>query len=549
MVTRSLRSILIVLVLATSLVQAQWRVGGNVVCDTADGNPIFKLPKITTDDEGGAYVCWHDLRNGTDYDIYAQHIDSSGMMTWEKNGIPIVQGLGYQDFPRITEDGRGGAFIAWEDDRGANTFVYAQRVNKLGEPLWILNGVKASEMSGLHISIDKDSRGGLLLAWNALGGGTEDNVFVQRLDSLGNRVWGDSGVRVTNRPGTVYPNDVAVVSDGSGGAIVTWTEGSSLGGNVYTQRVDSSGQPQWEVNGILLSDSTQLAFGVAIVADTKGGAIINWNYSDGSGAVQRITSQGQLSWRTNGVPLTLSGGGGTQRSNSDDKGGALIGSGERVHHLDSMGQKIWGDSGVSYITRSGSINSSQVHDGHRGIFNFTEYYSDSSGWFILAQWIDSTGAVRFGPDGVKVTPTILTNGRQFCPNATTDGKGGALACWNDNRDGNSPIYIARVDMHGVVTGVREVDGEPLPAAPVLKQNYPNPFNPTTTVSFVISHASFVSLRVYDVLGRVVATLVNEVKQPGEYSVRWNAEGAPSGLYFCRLTAGKFTDTKKLLLIK
>ncbi|MGA2624083.1 MAG: T9SS type A sorting domain-containing protein [Bacteroidota bacterium] len=90
----------------------------------------------------------------------------------------------------------------------------------------------------------------------------------------------------------------------------------------------------------------------------------------------------------------------------------------------------------------------------------------------------------------------------------------------------------------------------------LDQNYPNPFNPTTTVSFVIGHSSLVTLTVYDILGRQVATLVNEVKPPGEYTVRWNADGVPSGVYFYRLTArptdggqaGRFSDTKKLLLI-
>lgn len=83
----------------------------------------------------------------------------------------------------------------------------------------------------------------------------------------------------------------------------------------------------------------------------------------------------------------------------------------------------------------------------------------------------------------------------------------------------------------------------------VHQNYPNPFNPATTISFVISHQLFVRLKVYDVLGREVATLLNEVKQPGEYSVTWDAGNIPSGVYFYRLQAGKFLATKKLLLIK
>jgi hypothetical protein len=100
-------------------------------------------------------------------------------------------------------------------------------------------------------------------------------------------------------------------------------------------------------------------------------------------------------------------------------------------------------------------------------------------------------------------------------------------------------------------------GKLIPTKYELKQNYPNPFNPTTSVSFVIgqsparqhSGGSLVNLKVFNVLGKEVATLVNEVKQPGEYTVQWNAEGVPSGIYFYRLTAGSYINTKKLVLIK
>jgi len=91
--------------------------------------------------------------------------------------------------------------------------------------------------------------------------------------------------------------------------------------------------------------------------------------------------------------------------------------------------------------------------------------------------------------------------------------------------------------------------ETLPAVPRLYQNYPNPFNPTTKMSFVISHWSLVSLRVYDVLGREVATLVNEVKPPSTYSVTWDASNLASGVYFYRLQIGAFMETKKMMLLR
>ncbi|MBT8381239.1 MAG: T9SS type A sorting domain-containing protein, partial [Ignavibacteria bacterium] len=84
---------------------------------------------------------------------------------------------------------------------------------------------------------------------------------------------------------------------------------------------------------------------------------------------------------------------------------------------------------------------------------------------------------------------------------------------------------------------------------VLEQNYPNPFNPTTTIEYTISNSQFVSLKVYDVLGNEITTLVNEVKSTGTYEVTFKADGLPSGTYFYQLKAGPFSETKKMILIK
>jgi hypothetical protein len=86
----------------------------------------------------------------------------------------------------------------------------------------------------------------------------------------------------------------------------------------------------------------------------------------------------------------------------------------------------------------------------------------------------------------------------------------------------------------------------------LAQNFPNPFNPTTTINYTVPNVGtqyIVSLRIYDLLGREVATLVNEKKSLGSYQVKWNATGSPSGVYFYKLQAGSFTDVKKMALIK
>jgi hypothetical protein len=83
----------------------------------------------------------------------------------------------------------------------------------------------------------------------------------------------------------------------------------------------------------------------------------------------------------------------------------------------------------------------------------------------------------------------------------------------------------------------------------LFQNYPNPFNPTTNFRFIIADPEFVTLKVIDVLGREVATLVNGEINEGTYTVQWNAAGFASGVYFYRFQARNYSATKKLLLLR
>ena len=93
------------------------------------------------------------------------------------------------------------------------------------------------------------------------------------------------------------------------------------------------------------------------------------------------------------------------------------------------------------------------------------------------------------------------------------------------------------------------EGDIIPNKFVIFQNYPNPFNPTTEIRFEVPVSGFVSLKVYNVLGREIATIVNEQKNPGAYSVQWNASAQPSGVYYYRMLTGSFSETKKLVLVR
>ena len=108
-------------------------------------------------------------------------------------------------------------------------------------------------------------------------------------------------------------------------------------------------------------------------------------------------------------------------------------------------------------------------------------------------------------------------------------------------------FLANRPLPGAVSSV--ASGETVPVEYRLDQNYPNPFNPTTTVSFALPQRNHVTLNVFDVLGRHLLTILNQEMNAGTHKVVFDAARLPTGLYFYRIQAGDFVQTKRLLLIK
>jgi len=162
----------------------------------------------------------------------------------------------------------------------------------------------------------------------------------------------------------------------------------------------------------------------------------------------------------------------------------------------------------------------------------------------------SSGAFRLSATGGleelnQVYSTLLTTGSEL------------YSIWDISSDGQILVGSGRNGITGqdegyllAVDGINSVDESQLTLRNfVLHQNYPNPFNPSTSIQYQVSNISNISLKVYDVLGNEVATLVNEEKPAGSYEVNFNASKLSSGVYFYRIQAGSFVETKKMILLK
>ena len=182
--------------------------------------------------------------------------------------------------------------------------------------------------------------------------------------------------------------------------------------------------------------------------------------------------------------------------------------------------------GATLLPMGGSSYYSTAHEAERQIVN---------------QWIRTSGAF----DAVIDFDVAMRDSSNPI-NLRPDGDSGDHL--HPNEAGHRMMGEA-VDLNlfagGGATGVD--DAKEAPEGFELRQNYPNPFNPTTNVRFEVGGLGFVSLKVFDLLGREVATLVNEVKQPGEYAIQWDADGFASGVYLYRLRVGSFVETRKLVV--
>jgi hypothetical protein len=136
------------------------------------------------------------------------------------------------------------------------------------------------------------------------------------------------------------------------------------------------------------------------------------------------------------------------------------------------------------------------------------------------------------------TSVFVPNGAEICADAITIHLGGSLVTENPNG----------ICAGSSVTGDLE-EVEPIPTEFALYQNYPNPFNPSTLIKYQVPEKSFVLIRVYDLLGEELATLVNEEKSAGSYEVNFDAGQLSSGFYIYTIKAGNFTSTKKMILMK
>ncbi len=382
-----------------------------------DGTPMCVLAgdqsgtRIISDGSQGAIVVWIDYRHGN-ADIYAQRVDGNGNPIWTPEGVPICTAAGSTSSPIIASDEAGGAVIAWDDYRNGNHDIYAQRITADGQVLWAENGIAVCTAAGYQFatSIISAGGGGVIVAWEDSRGGAYYDIYAQRINGAnGASLWAADGRQICGAANSQYSPQA--VSDGALGAIITWYDFRNGNYDVYAQRVNLAGTPQWTNDGVVVSAESNHQSGPMVATDGAGGAIIVWeDYRSGSNwdiYAQRLTSAGTASWTAGGVQV---------------------------------------------CSAAGNQNESQILSDASGsaIIAWTDYRGANSD--IYSQRVNSAGTVQWTANGVVVCGAIDSQAR---PELASDGSGGAIITWDDSRPGdNSDIYAQKVISNGAMSWVQ-----------------------------------------------------------------------------------------------
>ena len=518
-------------------------------------------------------IIWQDTRFANDgYRLFFQFLNPDGSIDFEPNGHPVTVSVGgSQSTPSAVVTPDDQIAIVWEDARGDNPKVYAQLLSASGERLWGEQGMELTVNSPLRQKDPKVSyyNGSLYFGWS----GSDQvetsffyHIYGQRIYN-GQKMWGPNGILISTLAQSDLRNECTLyelidnyyVWHRINPALATQT--------IWVKRVaeDGSAMDGWQEEGIQTSnyndwDAIQL---FPKAHKTPEGIFVMWrdlrndyiqNYWG-----QHLAENGTYLWNPVGVNLN-------DNQKEQEKASIVVNSSgitfawcENINGMNDImaqkysfpGEPLWTNSGY-YVVQRDSAQSDPClvyfPDGNY-LISWADFLNIESDLYY--KYITENGEMIGAPQG-----NVLCNASksQYQPQtAILNNK--AYTVWADGRSsGKTEILGLYAQKLGNGTPVTDVTIPPLQSL-ILHQNYPNPFNPETTISFTLKDPALsLKLNIYNIKGQLVKTLYDGALQKGQHSFVWNGTDetncqVSSGVYFYRLSNGKESRQRKMVLMK
>ncbi len=449
---------------------------------------------IAVDAVGNVYVTGYSTGLTSFKDIITVKYSSSGNVVWSSR----YNGLGNDDdlASAIAVDGLGNVFVTgYSVGLISSEDFLTIKYNSAGTELWI-DTYDNPEMNDIDIAnaMILDGSGNIYVTGYSIGTGSAEDFATVKYNALGDELW----VRRYNGTGNDYDITSAIAVDGSGNVIVTgFSAGNGSSEDYATIKYDPQGNSLWvnRYNG----NSNSYDISTSVAADDQGNVYVTgYSYDE-------ITSEdyATIKYSPDGNQLWVS--------------------------------KYNGTSGEYDIATSVKVD-------FKGDVYVTGYSFDFD-------TKENYATVKYNSAGSEIWVQVY--------NGASDGSDIASALFTDANDNvyvtgysydgpNSVDYVTF--KYSQTVGINQISGSVVNGYE-LKQNYPNPFNPVTNLEFGISELGFVSLKIYNELGREISTLVSTRLNPGTYKYSFDASNLTSGIYFYKLESKSYSATKKMLLLK
>jgi hypothetical protein len=584
-----------------------WDPNGLLISNNAQSSSLVDWD-IATDNHNNAIVTFTDVRDNDSLHAFAYLVDTTGMMLWGSNGIRL-SGVGdYQPNPVACQTSDGNYVFAWIVASDTQK-VALQKISLAGQKLWGSDPViyaSGTDEDYTYPAVVPSDNGSVIVVHTGSTGpfyAAVVHIYAQKFDANGNTLWSNpGGVVIQDRAGIPFYVHPDVISDDADGAFVSWyddwdsnnlfssfvqhvtstgmvtfpangaevstnatmhhiyptiaynpntdvvyafwLEETSLQDNfaVYGQKFNASGTRQWTDNGLSFTSMTQNTMFSPYALATDTSVYVMYTQGDQSGLNDgvyslMVNSNGNFSWNPNIVTM----------SNPTN---------QKLHEVatistDHIAKMAWEDT----RNDGGGIYAQNINpDGELGNIvvpvELLSFIGVQDGNTVTLKWQTATELNNRGFQ-IERLSNGTWSGIGFVQGSGTSTSPHYYSFADKNLDAGTYSYrLKQIDNDGSSKYINLTESFTIqPGEYSLSQNYPNPFNPTTVINYSLPEKSRIAIKVYNVLGKEVATLVNEVKPAGTHEVSFNASDLSSGVYYYTISAGKFTSTKKMILMK
>jgi len=449
----------------------------------------------------------------------------------------------------IAVDASGNVYVTGSSTGYYNGSDYLTiKYNSNGDTAWVRfydAGVGRSEQA---YAIAIDDQGNVYVTGEGIGDSTYHDYATVKYNSSGEEKWVTRYVS----PAVDANDDAAAIAiDDAGNVYVTGKSDSTGTDEDYlTVKYDSSGEEKWVARYNGPGSTSDAAYGIAV--DQEGNVYVT-GYSAGDSTFQDYAT---IKYNSAGARQWVSRYTGPSKFSMDMAYAIAIDNAGNVYVTGTSGTSgVWGDYATIKYNTAGEEQWTAVYDSASSSDKANAIKVDNAGnVYVTGSSVSATNndyaTVKYNAAGQRqwaVRYDGPLHGLDDALALAVDSAGNVFVTgYSQGPEGNLDYLTIKY-----IAGTSGIED----AAPNISKryqlynNYPNPFNPTTTISFDLPVKSFVTLKVFDILGREVAAIISEQLPAGTHIRKWDAGNLPSGVYFYRIHAGAFTQTKKLVILR